>query len=124
MQSMAHTVRIKKDAPRSLVFEVMNASGRLIARSAPYTSICKLEAGLATLTASAEAPESAVVNSDGHITWVRAATRRSRVALEGLLLHDVVAELLMGLPSAVVVDARPPHERRTDLTGPLCDLSD
>jgi hypothetical protein len=121
---MPHTVRIKKNAPRCLYFEVASASGNLIVRSTPYTSICKLETGLAGLTATAATPESVVVNSDGSTTWIGTTTRRSHVALEGLLSHGDVAELLAGLPSAIVVDARPSHERRADLTGPLCNLSD
>jgi hypothetical protein len=32
MAAMAHTIRIKKDAPRRLLFEVVSSSGALLAR--------------------------------------------------------------------------------------------
>lgn len=123
MQAISHTIRIKKDAPRCLVFEVMSWSGALLARSAPYASICKLEVGLTVLRAAAEAAEAATIDTDGSTTWVRPGGRRSRVALEGRLAADRISQLLAGLPLAAVVDDRPPSERRADLSGRLCDIA-
>ncbi|MFT3953795.1 MAG: hypothetical protein QM722_05185 [Piscinibacter sp.] len=123
MTEFSHTIRIKKDAPRCLVFEVASSSGGLLARSAPYASICKLEAGLTVLRAAAESAEAAAVETDGATTWVRPGDRRSRVALKGMLSTDLVAQVLAGLPSAVIVDDRPPSERRADLSGQFCDLA-
>jgi len=121
---MKHTVRIKKEAPRRLVFEVVSATGALLARSAPFVSICKLEAGLSILTAAARGAESAVVNIDGNNTSVAPAGQRSRVLLEGNLHPEHRRVLFAGITEAVVIDARPPKERRDDLSGPLCGLID
>jgi hypothetical protein len=121
---MTHTIRIKKEAPRRLVFEVLSPSGTLLARSATFASICKLEAALSLLTAAGPAIESAAFGTEGETTWVRPGTRRSRMALEGSLPANRVAQLLTGIPSASVVDDRPPSERRADLSGRRCDLTD
>lgn len=120
---MTHIVRIKKDAPRRLVFEIENSQGVLLARSASYTSICKLEAGLSVLTAAADKAEHAAINTDGETTWVRPEGRRTRVALDGQLGADLIAQVLLGVPSAMVIDDRPASERRADLSGQLCDLT-
>ncbi len=123
MPAMAHTIRIKKDAPHGLVFEVASSSGTLLARSNPYISICKLEAALSVLTAAAKAAKAVSIDTDGHTTWVTPGGRKSRVALEGGLSDDRVTHLLMGVASATVIDDRPPEARRSDLSGRLCDLA-
>jgi hypothetical protein len=119
----SHTIRIRKEAPRRLVFEVLASTGTLLARSTPFATICKLEAGLSVLTAAARAPETVVVSS-GSTTSVSPGGRRSRVVLEGELRPGQQRELLSGILEAAVVDDRPESERRADLSGPLCDLTD
>jgi hypothetical protein len=119
-----HTVRIKKEAPRRLVFEVLASTGTLLARSTPFATICKLEAGLSVLTAAARGPEAAVVVNSGSTTSVTPGGRRSRVVLEGELHPGRQRQLLAGILDATVVDDRPESERRADLSGPLCVLTD
>jgi hypothetical protein len=119
-----HTIRIKKEAPRRLVFEVLDSTGTFLARSTPLTTICKLEARLSVLTAAARGPEAAVVVNSGRTTSVTPGGRRSRVVLEGELHPDRQRDLLAGIQDAAVVDHRPESERRADLSGPLCDLTD
>lgn len=124
MTGTRHTIRIKKEAPRRLVFEVLDSTSTLLARSAPFTTICKMEAGLSVLTAAARRPETAVVLNSGSTTSVTPGGRRSRVVLEGELHPGRQRQLLAGILDAAVVDDRPESERRADLSGPLCDLTD
>ncbi len=124
MTATKHTIRIKKQATRRLVFEVQGSTGALLARSTPFTSICKLEAGLSVLTAAARESESAIISVDDNTTSVTPAGRRSRVLLEGKLPPEHRRVLFAGILEAVVVDDRPPNERRDDLSGPLCVLTD
>lgn len=124
MTATKQTIRIKKDAPHQLVFEVLDSTGALLARSTPFPSICKLEGGLAVLVAAARKAETAVITIDVSTTTVTPAGRRSRVRLEGALRPEHRRALFGGILEAVVVDDRPPHERRSDLSGPLCELTD
>ncbi len=124
MTASKHTIRIKKQATRRLVFEVQDSTGALLARSTPFTSICKLEAGLSVLTAAARESEAAIISVDDNTTSVTPGGRRSRVLLEGKLLPESRRVLLAGVLEAVVVDDRPPNERRIDLSGPVCALTD
>jgi hypothetical protein len=124
MTETNQTIRIKKGAPRHLVFEVLDSKGALLARSTPFASICKLEAGLALLVAAARESEAAVINIDGSTTSVTPADRRTRVRFEGTVPPERLRVLFNGLLEAVVVDDRSPSERRKDLSGVLCDLTD
>lgn len=124
MTGTNHTIRIRREAPRRLVFEVLASTGTLLARSAPFATICKLEAGLSVLTAAARGAETAVVVSSGSTTSLSPGGRRSRVVLEGELRPVQQRELLAGILEAAVVDDRRESERRADLSGPLCDLTD
>lgn len=124
MTGTKHTIRIKKEAPRRLVFEVLTSTGTLLARSTPFATICKLEAGLSILTAAARGPETPVVVVAGTTTSVTPGGRRSRVVLEGELRSARQRQLLAGILEAAVLDDRPESERRADLSGPLCDLTD
>jgi hypothetical protein len=117
-----HTIRIKREAPGCLRFEVLGSTGTLLARSTPYASICKLEAGLSVLTALARESETVVIRFDGNTTSVIPVGRRSRVILEGELHPAQRRVLFAGIPDAVVVDERPQKDRRSDLSGPLCAL--
>ena len=116
------TIRIKKDATRRLVFEVVDRAGLLLARSAPYSSICKLEAGLATLLAAGREADTSVVYRGDTATAIGPVGRRSRVRLMSELSPSRIREILASLPEAVVSDERSPSERRYDLSGWLCDL--
>jgi len=118
-----HRVLIKKRASRCLVFEVQNSNGRLLARSRPYTTICTLEASLSVLTAAAHAGHRVEHSEGDRTTFVMPVSSRRRVELEGPLQPGAVADLLEGLPAALIVDERPAAERRSDLSGRLCELS-
>jgi hypothetical protein len=114
-----HTIRIKKEATRRLVFEVLNSTGELMARSTSFDSICKREDGLSTLMAAARANEVVTINFDGTVTSLTAAGRKSRVLHEGELHRELASVLLAGILDAVVADHRPTMGRRSDLGGPL-----
>jgi hypothetical protein len=118
------TIRIKREAPHHLVFEVLDSTGTSLARSTPFASICKLEGGLAVLVAAARKAETAVINIDGSTTSVITAGRSSRMRLGGTLSPEHRRVLFGGILEEVVVDDRLPHERRSDLSGPLCELTD
>jgi hypothetical protein len=123
MRAPSHTIRIKKHAPHGLIFDVLDPHGALLARSAPYSSICKLEAALDVLRVAAASAESPSVEFKSDFTWLKPRGRRSRVALAGSLPSDHIAYLLIGLRSASVIDDRAPNERRADTSGQLCDLA-
>lgn len=123
MRNVGVRVLIKKLAPRCLVFEVVDGAGKLLARSLPYTTICKLEAGLSVLSAAAESAHRTEFADDEPTTWVMPAVGRRRVALEGRHGSDALVQLLQGIPQAELVDERPAAERRTDLSGQLCELT-
>lgn len=122
MTSAPYTVRIKKDATRRLVFEVVDGEGSLLARSAPYSSICKLEAGLALLIAAGQDAGRAVIDRGEIATAIGPGGRRGRVRVTGDLSPNRIREILASLPEAVVSDDRSPGERRYELSGRLCDL--
>ena len=115
-------IRIKKDAARRLVFEVLDGTGSLLARSAPYPSICKLEAGLAMLMAAAQESDRAVIDRGDSSTAIGPVGRRGRVHVQGNLSRGRIQKLLASVPKAVVRDERSAGERRYDLSGPLCHL--
>lgn len=119
---MAQAIRIKKSGPRALCFVVENSAGNPIATSVAFDTICRLETGLATVTAAAQSAQSAVVERDARTTGLGRGARRSRVRFVGDLSDDEVRDPLSGAGTAKVVDERPAGHRSANLTGRLCDL--
>lgn len=118
---MTQTTRNKKSGPRAPCFAVENCAGVLIATSVAFDTNCRLETGLATLTAAAQSAQSVVVERDARTTSLGPGARRSRVRFLGDLSDDEVRDLHSGAETAKVVDERPAGQRRGDLTGRLCD---
>ena len=121
-QHMAQTIRIKKSGPRALCFVVESSAGNPIATSVAFDTMCRLETGLATVTAAAQSAQSAVVERDARTTAIGLGARRSGVRFVGDLSDDEVRDLVSGAGTAKVVDERPAGQRSANLTGRLCDL--
>lgn len=120
---MNSTIRIKRSGPGKLYFEVYVEGAIPVLTSACYSSICKLEAGLALLFATASSPNDLLVEPDGDATRIGLKDRRGRVPFVGRLAESLVQSAIGTIASAQVVDDRPPEQRRTDLSGSLCDLN-
>jgi hypothetical protein len=120
---MNSTIRIKRSGPGKLYFEVYVEGAIPVLTSAYYSSICKLEAGLALLFATARSPNDLLVEPDGDATRIGLKDKRGRVPFVGRLVESLVQSAISTIASAQVVDDRPPKQRRTDLSGSLCDLN-
>lgn len=100
-------------------FEVRGADGRTLATSAPFATICRLEAALATLAgASAEAWKVAAAPGGSVVS-----VGRRKVQLREPLAQSEVAAVIDAAAVARIEDLRPANRRRQDLTGLRCDLS-
>ena len=119
---MTLTIRIKRVGPRGLYFEVVRRSGESLATSEPFDTICRLESGLATLVEMARSPDLVGVERNAARTSLSPATRRRQVGFAGCLADDAIRELLAGTEAATVIDERPVAQRRSNLSGPLCNL--
>lgn len=101
-------------------FEVRDPDGRALATSAPFASICRLEAALATL-AGAAAQEWKVATLP---TCSVVTVGRRKVQLREPLAQAEVAAVIHAAAVARIEDRRPANRRRQDLSGLRCDLSD
>jgi hypothetical protein len=119
---MNSTIRIKRSGPGKLYFEVHVEGAIPVLTSAYYSTICKMEAGLALLFAAARSPNHLLVEPHGDATRVGLNDRRGRVPFVGQLSESLVQSTISTIGSAQVIDDRPPEQRRTDLSGRLCDL--
>jgi hypothetical protein len=104
------------------VFDVVDDAGTMLVSSAPYRTICKLEAGLRVLLDAARAPYDAAIKLIPGAFDIRPSQRRSRVLLSGALPVNSVRAMLSALSEVEVVDARLPTERRIALSGRLCQF--
>lgn len=120
---MNSTIRIKRSGPGKLYFEVYVDGAIPVLTSAYYSSICKMEAGLTLLFAAASSPNDLLVEPNIDGTRVGLKDRRGRVPFVGRLAESLVQRAMCTIASAEVVDDRPPEQRRTDLSGSLCDLN-
>lgn len=120
---MNSTIRIKRSGRGKLYFEVYVEGASPVLASGHYSSICKMEAGLALLFAAASSPDDLLVESDEEATRVGLRGKRGRVPFVGRLAETMVRRAICTIASAQVVDDRPPEQRRTDLSGSLCDIN-
>ncbi|MEI8304080.1 MAG: hypothetical protein WCG13_12385 [Burkholderiales bacterium] len=119
-----YAIRTKKTAPCRLVFEVLTSTETLLVRSARFVPIRKPKAGSSVLTSAARDSEMGVTKFHVNTVSLTPRWRRGRVILEGELHPDDRWGLLEGISEAFAVDERPQNERREDLSGLLCDLTD
>ena len=120
---MNHSIRIKREGPRRLIFEVLDGAGKNLGVSEPFTTICRLEAGFATLCEAAKSPEGIKVSHSSGRTSVGSGLGRRQLHFVGRLQDDAIHEILVGAQGATIVDERPQEHRRGDLSGPLRDLT-
>lgn len=100
-------------------FEVRSPDGRTLATSAPFATICRLEAALATLAGAAAEAWKVAASPRGSVVSVG----RRKVQLREPLAQDEVAAVIHATAIARIEDLRPANRRRQDLTGLRCDLS-
>lgn len=113
-------VRIRSSNAGHVHFEVRGRAGEVLATSAPYPTICRLEAALATMrVAGGAAWRSTPSSSDETLLQVG----RRRVSLQGTLTDDKVQLVIQAVAGARILDDRPEARRRQDLTGLRCDFS-
>lgn len=119
---MSSTIRIKRSGPGRLFFEVHSEGVVASLTSAHYSTICKMEAGLALLFAVARSPSALRVEPGEGATRIGLKDRRGRVTFVGRIPESLLLRAISTIASAQVVDDRPPEQRRTDISGRLCDL--
>jgi hypothetical protein len=116
------TIRIKRREPRSLYFVIEDRAGRQIATSGRFETICRLELGLAVLVQASQKRHLVVIARDDQSTSIRVGSSRKRVRFVSDLTGVCVRDLLAGINSAEVIDERAASQRRTELSGRLCEL--
>lgn len=121
---MKSTIRIKRSGPGRLLFEIHVDGATPLLTSAHYSSICKMEAGLALLVAAARSPSDLLVEPAADTVKVGLKDKRGRVTFVGQVSETLVQGAMSTIASAQVIDERPPERRRTALSGRLCDLHD
>jgi hypothetical protein len=119
---MSSTIRIKRSGPGKLFFEVHSEGAIPALTSAHYSTICKMEAGLALLFAAARSPGALRMEPDEGAMRIGLKGKRGRVTFVGQLSESMVQIVMPTIASAHVIDDRPPEQRRADLSGRLCDL--
>lgn len=119
---MNSTIRIKRSGPGRLFFEVHAEGAIPLLTSAHYSTICKMEAGLALLVAAARSPSTLLVEPTADTVKIGMKDKRGRVTFVGQISETLVQRAMSTIASAQVIDERPPEQRRTDLSGRLCDL--
>lgn len=100
-------------------FEVRDSDGRTLATSAPFATICRLEAALATLAGAAAEEWKVAASLTGSVITVG----RRKVHLREPLAQAEVATVIHAAAIARIEDLRPANRRRQDLSGLRCDLS-
>ena len=100
-------------------FEVRDLDGRALATSAPFATICRLEAALATLAGAAAQEWKVATSPTGSVVGVD----RRKVQLREPLAQAEVAADIHAAAVARIEDRRPANRRRQDLSGRRCDLS-
>jgi hypothetical protein len=103
----------------TVIFEVRDPVGKTLATSAPFATICRLEAALTTLAGAAAQGWSAIHQPAGAIICVG----RRKVQLDAGLSDAEIAAAIDAAAAARIVDERAPNRRRHDLSGLRCDLS-
>lgn len=118
---MRTRVTIRLHPSKGLAFEVSALRGEVLARSDAFDSICRLEAALGTLHGANA--QSLAVEATSTATTVTVGTTRRRVRFLGRLTRSQVEAVVAAVRDAVIVDERPAHRRRQDLSGMHCDLT-
>lgn len=81
-----------------------------------------MEAGLALLIAAARSPSALLIEPSADTVKIGLKGTRGRVMLVGQLSESLVQRAMSTIATAHVIDERPPEQRRTDMSGRLCDL--
>ena len=100
-------------------FKIKCADGVSLATSAPFPTICRLEAALQTLASAAKQGWELSDGPSGSLVKVG----RRQVPLQEHLSLEAVSAVLQTVTAARIVDARPASRRRYDLSGLRCDLT-
>lgn len=112
-------VVIRSGGEGTVGFEVRGPDGRSLATSAPFATICRLEAALATLAGAAAQDWKVATLPTGSVVSVG----RRKVQLREPLSQAEVATVINAAAVARIEDLRPANRRRQDLSGLRCDLS-
>jgi hypothetical protein len=119
---MVNAIHIRSVGSSRLVYELRTSAGALVATSAEFPTICRLETGLAALLAASEAMDTVTIEREANLITLVPASGRGRVRLLGEVNETALRDALTGARSSSVVDDRPVGRRRTDLSGRLCDI--